>query len=717
MLIPAAAPSFSQPTPALSPVRLADTVFSADSSDVNHSIPFANMVSLASTNRAVDVVAPSVGSGSLKRKNLDHSSDTEHATPGQLKRRRVAFNPDVDVRILSDDNDKSLELVNEEVRRAIEKHAAGEKAAYDFIKGLFKEDPKSPSAPLTRLLQKYLVALSNHVHLLDYSCKGLVHAIIDCSWVARNDGFVRSYRAFLHSLLSIQSGFMSTVLQSLVGMFLNAPSIKAKQQDDPPIERVRVEARIHECLRSILRHNSMASTVLAPALIHNFPYPDDDAKTHVRYIRNVLKVADYCPELKGQIFSLVTDKLVKIDVQIQVDMEELEDDIEERLVGDAINEAEEDDSDNDSVASEDSLDPEEQRLKDIRQAVSKLDTIMDLLFTHYNAIFTENRFEADDLFESLLAQFATTILPTYRSRHTQFLLFHFSQTSPDRTEQFAGLCSQVAFDQNRPHILRVAAAAYLGSFIARGAHVSSATVRAVFDLLCHHLEVQRATHEHSCKGPDLRRYGTYYAISQALLYLFCFRWRDLIVTPDGAPPSDQDIVYHDGDFTWYHTTQETIRRNIFSKLNPLKICAPTIVSQFARMAHHLRFLYVYPLIETNKRVRLARSLASGYLAGLGGRETALNAKKGEAGFLLDAYFPFDPYVLPRSRRWLEEDYVSWKPVPGMPVEKEEDSDEEDEEEDDSDDEESSSDSEAEEVDDDVGGDLELEDDGSTETSL
>lgn len=681
---------------------------------MNHSTHSANMVSLASTNRAVDVVAPSVG-GSLKRKNLDHSSDTENTTASQLKRRRVAFNPEVDVRILTEDNEKSLELVNEEVRRAIEKHAAGEKAAYDLLKGLFREDPRTSSAaPLTRLLQKYLVAVSNHVHLLDYSCKGLVHAIIDCCWVARNDSFVRSYRTFLQSLLSIQSGFMSTVLQSLVHMFLEAPSIKAKQQDDPPIERVRVEARIHECLRSILRHNSMASTVLSPALSGNFPYPDDDAKTHVRYIRNILKVADYCPELKGSIFSLVTDKLVKIDVQIQVDMEELEDDIEERLVGDAINEAEEDDSDNDSVMSDDSLDAEERRLKDIRQAVSKLDTIMDLLFTHYSTIFAEDRFEADDLFESLLAQFATTILPTYRSRHTQFLLFHFSQTSADRTEQFAGLCSQVAFDQNRPHILRVAAAAYLGSFIARGAHVSSATVRAVFDLLCHHLEVQRATHEPSCKGPDLRRYGTYYAISQALLYLFCFRWRDLIVTPDGEPPSDQDIVYHDGDFGWYSSTQEIIRRNIFSKLNPLKICAPTIVTQFARMAHHLRFLYVYPLIETNKRVRLARSLASGYLAGVGGRETALNAKKGEGSFLLDAYFPFDPYVLPRSKRWLEEDYVSWKPVPGMPVEKEDDSSS-DEEDEDEEDEEDSSDSDVEEVDDEAG-EL-LDDDGSTETSL
>ncbi|KAH3998415.1 hypothetical protein HBH92_159240 [Parastagonospora nodorum] len=665
------------------------------------------MVSLAASNR-----------GSLKRKNPDASSDAENNNMSELKRRRVAFNPEVDVRILRDEDEKSLELVHEEVRRAMEKHAAGEKAAYDVIKALFREDPRTSSSTSTALLQKYIIALTNHVHLLDFTCKGLVHAIIDCSWVARHESFVRSYRAFLHSLLSIQSGFMSTVLQSLNGMFLKMPSVNSRQRDDPPIERVRLESRIHDCLRSILRHNPMASSFLAPSLASNFPYPDDDAKTHVQYIRNILRIAEYCPELKGEVFSLVTDKLVKIDVQIQVDMEELEDDIEERLVGDAINEAEDDDSDNESVSSEESLDPEEQRLKDLRQAVSKLDTIMDLLFTHYDNVFAADRFEADELFESLLSQFASTILPTYRSRHTQFLLFHFSQTSADRTEQFAGACSHLAFDQNRPHILRVTAAAYLGSFIARGAHVRPDTVRAVFDLLCHHLEIQRAMHESSCKGPDLRRYGTYYAIAQALLYLFCFRWRDLIVTPDMTTPTDEDIIYHEGDFTWYNSTQDTIRRNIFSKLNPLKICAPTIVAQFARVAHHLRFLYVYPLIETNKRVRLARSLASGYLHGLGGRETALSTKKGEETFLLDAYFPFDPYVLPRSKRWLEQDYVTWKPVPGMSMDKEDDDEEEEDDDDDDDDDDdesdTDSDSDIQEPDEVVNEDV---DDGSTETSV
>jgi len=40
---------------------------------------------------------------------------------------------------------------------------------------------------------------------------------------------------------------------------------------------------------------------------------------------------------------------------------------------------------------------------------------------------------------------------------------------------------------------------------------------------------------------------------------------------------------------------------------------------------------------------------------------------------MDAYFPFDPYQLPVSRGWIEDDYVAWKGIPGMTVEDDDDS--------------------------------------------
>ncbi|KAF2281177.1 RNA polymerase I-specific transcription initiation factor RRN3 [Westerdykella ornata] len=649
------------------------------------------MVSLISTERASSELAPVAG-GSLKRKFAE-TDTTGNLSLTETKRRRVTFDPEVDVHIFPDVNEKSLELVGEEVRRALEKHAVGDNSTYDQIRGLFAAKPSSPDAPSSSLLQKYLTALNHNVTLLDHKCSGLVHGIVDSSWIARNEHYVRSFRALLRSLLSVQPGYTGGVLHMLVNMFVELPSPTLHPQDDPAISRPQLQVRLHDCLKHLLRHIQMASTLLGPILASAFPFPTDPAKTHAQYIKNLLRVSEYCPELKGQIFSVITDKLVKIDVQIQDDMEELDDDIEDRLVdgtlGDVDDDEEDDVSDDESVSSEKSVDPEEERIKQLKESVMKLDTIMDLLFKHYDSVFARGDLaQIDDTFENLLAQFASIILPSYRSRHTQFLLFHFSQTSPELVERFAGCCSHLAFDPKLPQILRVTSAAYLASFIARGAQVSREVVRDVFDLLCHHLESLRSAQEPNCRGPDLRRYGTYYAIAQALLYTFCFRWRDLIVTEGDRPPTDDDIRYNEVDFNWHNSIQDILRRNVFSKLNPLKICAPTIVAQFARMAHHLRFLYVFPLIETNKRIRLARNLGGGgYMDGVGARETALTMKKGEQTLLLDAYFPFDPYVLPRSKRWVEQDYVEWRAVPGMQQEEEEEEEDDEEEEDESDEEE------------------------------
>ena len=62
-------------------------------------------------------------------------------------------------------------------------------------------------------------------------------------------------------------------------------------------------------------------------------------------------------------------------------------------------------------------------------------------------------------------------------------------------------------------------------------------------------------------------------------------------------------------------------------------------------------------------------------------DTNLNQPNRDIGDLgdavqLDAYFPFDPYQLPRSKRWLEGDYVEWKGIPGLHKEETETEEEE-----------------------------------------
>lgn len=416
-----------------------------------------------------------------------------------------------------------------------------------------------------------------------------------------------------------------------------------------------------------------------------FPHQTDSRRSHVVYIQNLLKLVEYAPELRGEVLALITERLVKIDVQVQVDLEDLADDVGEGLVDqipparpDLMDDIEEADvSDEEEDPDEDEEDEEAQGAKEITKNVQKMDAILDILFSHYEQSFTNPSIEEQvGSLNILLSQFVSTILPTHRSRHTQFLLFHFAQQSSKYIDTFTGTCVQITFDKGQPAIVRQASAAYLASFVARGMHVPSNIVRDVFDYIGGELTRLRREYEPGCRGPDMRRYSSFYVLVQALLYIFCFRWRDLESSPDDDYEDDDLNTYYGQEHQWISGVKDNLSQNIFSKLNPLKVCSTTIVTEFARIANHLSIVYVYHLLETNKRVRALQSAGTGY--GQPNRETALSARRDESSQHLDAYFPFDPYHLPKSKRWIEGDYREWSGIPGLDDEQASESDSDDE---------------------------------------
>ena len=352
-----------------------------------------------------------------------------------------------------------------------------------------------------------------------------------------------------------------------------------------------------------------ASAALVPILPRHFPLATDSKNAHLDYVRNLLLISSYAPELKSDVLGLVINRLVKIDVQIQIDMEDFEDaadSIVQDLTQTGNAEEEDPDSDAHSISSEGSMDEEERHLNDVKDNIRKMDSILDVLFSYYEPVFSSpDSSEAIRVFQLLLNHFSNIILPTYQSRHTQFLLFHFGQKSPHMIDAFAGACVRFAFESSRPEILRQSSAAYLASFVARGRQVSTEIIRDAFNIIGDQLRTIRATQEKSCQGPDLRRYGTFYALVQALLYVFCFRWRDLVMNPQKAlQDEDGQEILEVGEIVWAPRCKEILTKAIYSKFNPLKTCSPSIVTEFAKITHHLRFMYIYPLIEKNRRLHL-----------------------------------------------------------------------------------------------------------------
>jgi RNA polymerase I-specific transcription initiation factor RRN3 len=603
---------------------------------------------------------------------------------------------------------RSLESIKLEVKCSIEAHLKGDSEGYDVIKEVFSsrsaDDEDEESAGDKRVdMKTYLLALTSYASSLNKGCSGLVKSILACEWMGKDESFVKAYVHFLGSLTSAQGAYVGMVLGMLVGNFYGGKTlyiISSRNISDmsivrlssgrlpgcPDVSREQLSSRIHVALKYLLRLIPSASNTLSPILSAKFPFAEESKKLQISYIDNLIRLSEYAPELKSDILALITDRLVKIDVQMQVDLDDLDDEVAAAIVqAISLNPSREkdngddSDSDADSVTSDEDADSDSKRIKEVQGNVEKMDAIIDLLFTIYSPHFEDpNSVEAASMFGTLLGHFTNIILPTYRSRHTQFLLFHFAQTAEHLVDRFAGTCVQLAFQTGRPAVLKQSAAAYLASFVARGAHVQPHVVCQVFALIGNNLDHIRAENEVTCRGPDLKRYSTFYAMTQALLYIFCFRWRDLITSSD-ILEEDDPAAFVGQDLNWTPGIKETLSRTIYSKLNPLKICSPPIVAEFAKIARHLRFMYVYPLLEANKRVRLSQF---SYGHGNGALRDTGNGGNSESWHQLDAYFPFDPYQLPVSRHWIENDYVQWKGVPGLNQEEsdeEESGDEEEEE--------------------------------------
>jgi RNA polymerase I-specific transcription initiation factor RRN3 len=590
-----------------------------------------------------------------------------------LKRRKVLFN---------EIGNSIYEIGQEDARRqvlkALEEHGRGDDEDYEKLVEHFAGGPDA-EAVTAKEMTDYIIALTNCAQVLKHKeHRRLVRHIIDMSWLGRDEDFLKAYIQFLAAIVSTQSLYLSTVLQMIVNKFRCSHSSAWDLLDFPALDRGAMRERLHTCLQYVLQMFPAAKPVLRSIITSNLPYSNNSVREHVAYVDNLLRLKEYAPDMDEDIMDLIISHVVKIDVQMQVDLEDVDDDVSaavvyllknsEALVSWEDRDDGEDATDTESVASDDSdFDPKAEKIKSVKSSVDKMDAILDTLFALYARQFSHpDSVEGVQSFTVLVRQFTNIILPTYKSRHTQFLLFHVSQLSEQLMDAFCGTCISIAFQSNKPNIIRQAAAAYLASFVARGANLPSETIRTAFNVLLRHAETLRESYEPGCHGPNVKRYHTYYSLCQAVFYIYCFRWRDLVVSNDDMVDPDDASSYLGQNLEWLPGMKDLLTRNIYSKLNPMKVCAPSIVDEFAKMAHRLHFLYIFPLLASNKRIRLSQFISDTYTNGTALRDSGEMAQE-ESYHQLDPYFPFDPYQLPVSKRWLENDYLNWQPIPGLNV--------------------------------------------------
>lgn len=587
--------------------------------------------------------------------------------------------------------DMFLAYVNKAIREKLNGHSKD----FDDLVDQFSPN-KSTLAPTVSSLQLriWLSALSHVLSRLERRHAPLVEAIVRLPWSTMDAVFVKSYIVFIGMLISARPEYLSLVLNRIAMGFTYQSGLLAvtsNLEGSTPLTRRVIYDRQHTLLEHLLNLVPTLPSSLAPLLVRNFPHKRQPQAAHVAYIRNLLRITEYCGELSERVLGLIVDRALMVDVEIQVELEELEDaeptdgelfefDPFDTIIGQEGNSSDDEDvddslSDLSSDASSDS-DAEDTPMdtRHVHDMVSKLDAILKLVFDHFNKLHssiltvvpsspsihpttTHDRdpqsHEPHTLlaiqFHTLLAIFDRSILRTFKSRYTQFLLFWYASLHPEFSDLFLGLLVDKALfgSASASSVERAAASSYIGSFVSRAQFIDREGARRAVKVLCAflgaHLDAVEAGNAAS------NNHSVFYAVVQSVFLVFCFRWRDLQEEPD-----EQEV----GRKIWI-SELGVVQRVITSDLNPLKVCSQNVVHQFARIAQATDFTYCFSILEANKRTPYP--VFAGVAPGSAGPED------------LHTFFPFDPFKLPRSGEYIQGVYREWAAV-AIDDEEEEDED-------------------------------------------
>ncbi|KAI8823719.1 RNA polymerase I-specific transcription initiation factor RRN3 [Fimicolochytrium jonesii] len=640
---------------------------------------------------------------------------------------------------------------------------------YEILHLLTRKAPPGPIIQPETLIH-WLRAFSHIVSSLTSAFSSMIDAVLSVEWVTQSEETIYIFKHLLENLVSAHAVHVLPVAKLLVKNLRKAPA-STTSTVSPSVHFDRV----HNMLQGVLALIPTGPSFMLPIVTQNFPHKSESMETHVYYLRNVLRMIDYAPVLRDQVLALIVDRIVQVDVEIQVELDDLDDEVWAQ-VQEAVLETDHENSDGlwsrkmsdvamslspssrpsafthpngeydplmdelneqdmflDSDAGSDNDDDDDGGITPIatnlKEVVEKLDAMLRLVFSYLRDFASQNPGdELRALFDSFLLIFERTILPTHKLRCTQFLWFYAVSLDPTFPELFMGLLVSKLFDVSAPSVIRISASAYLGSFIARANFLNQSSVRTCLKLLHGWTYAYVENNEATGAGglgmgyltvPDTERYGVFYSAVQAVVYVFCFRWKQLMESREWDGRLDGLRGYG-----MLPPEMSGFQRVLMSRFAPFRICAKPIVMEFARITHKLDIMYCFPLIAgtgtptaslstptllttsassnslhdatTNPSATARRPFLphSASLPHIPAAQTNLPPTSTAAATTtpqpppptqtpttdrLDAFFPFDPITLPASRRFVDPLYQPWE---NDEDEDDESSDEEDEDDDD-----------------------------------
>ena len=375
-------------------------------------------------------------------------------------------------------------------------------------------------------ITKYLYGLKNCISSLTKEYDTLVGAALSLPWPDKDNETVDEFVEFLTNLVSSQTYYLHACLRMLIKNFSPCvPQGSTVDDIDLNVQQKRFH-NTHKALQAVVEIVPTAPTYLLPVIVQNYPYLKKSLLHHEFYVKNLLELLECTPSLREQILEVICSQFLRIDVEIP--KQELENAPDESTQFDVELERDGD---------EETIKDEEKPKKMKNEMADKLDILMNMMFEYIKkTCYDEETYDLDassDLFDKLLEVFFKVVFPTHDSCHVQFLIFYICSFDQIFVNKFLEICWTKFQDPNTPLILRQAAAAYIGSLVARADYITLSVVQTCLELLVNWIHAYIDEFDSTSGKPDVNKHGHFYSLCQAIFYIFVFCHSNLLEQEDG----------------------------------------------------------------------------------------------------------------------------------------------------------------------------------------
>ncbi|RMZ95177.1 RNA polymerase I-specific transcription initiation factor RRN3 [Brachionus plicatilis] len=473
---------------------------------------------------------------------------------------------------------------------------------------------------------------NSFINVLFYEIKWTEHST--------NKAILDALCEFLIDLNSAYTSYVHKCLGMMIKMFTLTK--------DNNVDCENMFSLAHKMIQNLVKIAPTSKSHIIKLCESIYPYMIKDTAVQEAFIKNLLKLADQFKDLRLTILEICVQKLLKIDVNsTREQIAETEIPNDDQLLQESV--------------------PEENAPKAMKHPLAdRLDVKMSCLFEYIRQKCLDPETKelswesCKSIYKDLLFTFDKYILFTYGSSHVQFVMFYICSFRTLLSEGFLDYLWKKFNATSSCAITKQICSYYIGSYLARAKYIPITTCVATLQLMVTwiHNYIEKNANTSNASNFDLHR--TFYALCQTVFYVVIFRNRQLFNTGNGSENSKMTELVK----SW------KLNEIISSKLNPLKYCLPTVRKKFARITYVNQIAYCYTIIDTNSRTSLPISGQSSlnlqmFFSNQSDSFGSKNENSKNVSFLdnpLDSFFPFDPYLLIRSKNYIEKVYVEFKDI-------------------------------------------------------